>query len=58
MPRYDVHATVSMIGWVTVMADTPGEALEIARGMSADSFETDSGTAELDFNVEPAVELL
>jgi len=47
-----------MIGWVTVMADTPGEALEIARGMSADSFETDSGTAELDFNVEPAVELL
>ena len=56
--RYLVNATVSVAAWVEVIADDSDEALEIARGMSSDSFDYDFGTAEVDFNVTPAVEAL
>ena len=56
MPRYCVNATIDVAAWVYVEADTPEEALEEARSMSADLFETDTGTALVEFNVEPDVE--
>ena len=56
MTRYTVNATVSMAAWLDVEADTPEEALEEARASSASSFDYDTGTAEVEFNVEPAVE--
>ena len=56
MPFYSVNATVSMFGWVEVQADTPEEALELAREYNARDFEVDAGTAEVEFNVQPTVE--
>lgn len=57
MTRYTVNATVSMAAWLTVEADTPEEALQEARSVRAGDFDYDTGTAEVEFNVSPEVEL-
>lgn len=56
MPRYCVNATLTMAAWVWVEADSEAEALDEAHSMDADLFAYDHGTAQIDFNVEPAVE--
>jgi hypothetical protein len=58
MPRYCVNATKTVAAWLYVDADSPDDALEQARGSDARSFETDDGTAEVEFNVTPEVEAL
>jgi hypothetical protein len=57
MPWYSVNATVTFAAWVTVEADTPEDARELAEGYAARDFEFDPGTAEVEFNVTPEVEL-
>ena len=56
MNGYNVNATVSFSAWVYVEADTPEEAMALARGFRARDFDYDSATGEVEFNVEPAVE--
>ena len=56
MPHYTVNATVTMAGYTTVEADDEDEALELARQVRPSDFDTDPFTAEVDFNVDPAVE--
>lgn len=57
MPWYSVNATVSMAAWYDVEADSEDEALDIARSVAARDFECDPGTAEVELNVTPAVEV-
>ena len=57
MTYYTVNATLSVAAWLEVDADSPGDAQDIAMDTPASHFEYDMGTAEVEFNVEPAVEV-
>jgi hypothetical protein len=47
-----------MAAWATVDAVNPDEALAAARDLDTREWDYDTSTAELDFNVTPAVELV
>lgn len=57
MTRYTVNATISMAAWIAVEADSEEEAMDEARSLSASHFDYDTSTADVEFNVEPAVEV-
>lgn len=58
MPRYLVNATISMSAWAYCDADTPEEAVaEVQASYSPSDFEYDDGTADVEYNVDPAWEL-
>jgi hypothetical protein len=58
MPLYDVTATISMRAWIRVEADSPEEAIAEAEEHSPSDYDYDRGTAEIDFNITPAAELV
>lgn len=55
-PRWCVNASITFAAWVMVEADTPEEALAEAQTFSADCFDYDTGTGDVEFNATPAVE--
>jgi hypothetical protein len=57
MTHYLVNATKTVCAWVVLEADSPEDALAQAAEIRASDFETDEGTAEVDFNVTPEVEV-
>ena len=57
MPRYTVNATMSMAAWIELDADTPEEAFDIAQSFTPGAFDYDTGTAEIEFNIDPSVEV-
>ena len=57
MTRYTVNATISMAAWIDVEAEDEIEALVAAKMSPASSYDYDTGTAEIELNVEPAVEV-
>jgi hypothetical protein len=54
---YTVNGSVTFAAWVTVDAESPGDALDQARSLAADDFDYDTGTGEIAFDVSPAVEV-
>lgn len=56
MARFIVTGTYSAIAWIKVEAEDEQAAVEEAEGIDAECWERDSGTAEVDLNVEPMVE--
>lgn len=57
MPHYTVNATKLVAAYTTVEADNEAGALEEAKQLSPSYWDTDEGTAEIEFDVSPAVEL-
>lgn len=57
MSYYTVNGTKTVAAWVSVEADSEEEALAAAREIRATDWEHDDGTAEIDMDVTPAVEL-
>lgn len=58
MTRYCLNASVTMVAWIYVVADTPDEALEEAEQADRSQWEWDEGTAEFEFNITPQYEVL
>jgi len=53
---YTVNASLTMLAWVWIDADSPDEALQIARSLPPSDFDYDPGSGSVEFNVEPEVE--
>ena len=54
---YTVNGTVSMAAWITVTAESEDDALEQADQISPSDWYTDPGTAQIERNVTPMVEV-
>jgi catabolite regulation protein CreA len=54
---YTVYASVTATGWVHVYAESEEDAMNQAIDVDARDFEVDRGSAEVEFNVSPAVEV-
>ena len=54
--RYTVNATIDMAAWLTVEAESPEDALDMAQSADPSDFEFDTTTASVEFNVTPSVE--
>ena len=50
-----VNATLTVPAWVEVEAENEAEALNEARQQRPQDYNTDMGSAEVEFNVDPAV---
>jgi hypothetical protein len=57
MTTYDVNAAISFPAWLSVDAESPEDAQQIAEQASVSSFEYDASSGEVEFNVDPAVEI-
>jgi hypothetical protein len=58
MPEYTVNGTITVFAWITVEADSPEAAVEIAAGTPAYHWDTDAASGEVQLNVTPRVELI
>ena len=57
MPHYHVNATLIVPAWYEVEADNEAEASAKAAGLDARMFDYDLMAAQVEFDVEPAVEV-
>ena len=55
MNAYHVNATLTFSGWVYIEADTPSDAVAVARELEARDFDYDPGSGLVEFNVTPEV---
>ena len=55
MNIYMVSATMTVPAWIEVEADNETDALEQAKEARPQDFQWDTGGAEVEFNVDPAV---
>lgn len=54
---YTVNASITVGGSVHVYATSPEAALQEAMDMDGRDFDIDMGTAEVEFNIDPTVEV-
>jgi hypothetical protein len=57
MTLYTVNATMTVGAWIIIDADSEAEAVAEAHERDARDYEYDVGTAEVEFNVTPEVEV-